>query len=151
MLVRPHSKVVLREAIKTDSDFLSKSNIMDYSCVLQPLPRYIFGLTQLCILYSLLLGVDEEHKQIACGLVDTIGACPFLDPLLYQSFSRVISNSMLPLILRKLHFREDIGVQGEARPAVGQGRNRHSSGRISGALRQRNQQIFLGLSRLVSA
>ena len=23
--------------------------------------------------YSLLLGVDEEKKQIACGLVDTIG------------------------------------------------------------------------------
>ena len=31
MLVRPHSKIVLREAIKNDSDFLSKSNIMDYS------------------------------------------------------------------------------------------------------------------------
>jgi 1-phosphatidylinositol-3-phosphate 5-kinase len=30
-LVRPHSKVVLREAIKSDAEFLAKSNIMDYS------------------------------------------------------------------------------------------------------------------------
>ena len=34
LLVRPHSKVVLREAIKIDLDFLAKSNIMDYSCAL---------------------------------------------------------------------------------------------------------------------
>lgn len=33
MLVRPHAKVVLREAIESDSDFLSNSNIMDYSWV----------------------------------------------------------------------------------------------------------------------
>jgi hypothetical protein len=31
MLVRPHSKIVLREAIKNDSDFLCRSNVMDYS------------------------------------------------------------------------------------------------------------------------
>ncbi|KAG6852316.1 hypothetical protein C0991_000959 [Blastosporella zonata] len=52
MLVHPHSKQVLRTAIRSDADFLAKSNIMDY---------------------SLLVGVDEEHKQISCGLVDTIG------------------------------------------------------------------------------
>lgn len=51
-LLHPHSKLVLQEAIKSDSEFLSKSNIMDY---------------------SLLLGIDAERKQIACGLVDTIG------------------------------------------------------------------------------
>lgn len=51
-LLHPHSKLVLQEAIKHDSEFLSKSNIMDY---------------------SLLLGIDAERKQIACGLVDTIG------------------------------------------------------------------------------
>lgn len=33
-LVQPHSKVVLQEAVKADSDFLARSNIMDYSCVL---------------------------------------------------------------------------------------------------------------------
>jgi 1-phosphatidylinositol-3-phosphate 5-kinase len=30
-LVRPHSKVVIREAIRSDADFLARSNIMDYS------------------------------------------------------------------------------------------------------------------------
>ncbi|KAJ6632234.1 hypothetical protein B0H10DRAFT_2206622 [Mycena sp. CBHHK59/15] len=63
-LVRPHSKVVLREAIKSDADFLSKSNIMDY---------------------SLLLGVDQERKQIACGLVDTIGSYTFAKTLEYKA------------------------------------------------------------------
>jgi 1-phosphatidylinositol-3-phosphate 5-kinase len=33
MLVQPHSKRVLREAIRSDAEFLAKSNIMDYSCV----------------------------------------------------------------------------------------------------------------------
>ena len=51
-LLHPNSKLVLQEAIKSDSEFLSKSNIMDY---------------------SLLLGIDAKGKQIACGLVDTIG------------------------------------------------------------------------------
>ena len=32
-----------------------------------------FSFTVLFIFLSLLLGVDEEKKQIACGLVDTIG------------------------------------------------------------------------------
>ncbi|KAJ3784336.1 hypothetical protein GGU10DRAFT_388377 [Lentinula aff. detonsa] len=63
-LVRPHSKAILREAIKSDADFLSKSNIMDY---------------------SLLLGVDIEHKQIACGLVDTIGSYTFAKTLEYKA------------------------------------------------------------------
>lgn len=70
MLVPPHSKLVLREAIQNDSDFLSKSNIMDYSSVCVVLSQHC---TWLIILYRLLLGVDEERKQIACGLVDTIG------------------------------------------------------------------------------
>jgi len=64
ILVRPHSKVMLREAIKSDSSFLSQSNIMDY---------------------SLLLGVDEEKKEIACGLVDTIGSYTFAKTLEYKA------------------------------------------------------------------
>ncbi|KAF7358551.1 hypothetical protein MVEN_00906500 [Mycena venus] len=63
-LVRPHSKLVLREALKSDADFLAKSNIMDY---------------------SLLLGVDQERKQIACGLVDTIGSYTFAKTLEYKA------------------------------------------------------------------
>ncbi|KAI3612695.1 1-phosphatidylinositol-3-phosphate 5-kinase [Moniliophthora roreri] len=50
-LVQPHSKLVLREAIRNDAAFLARSNIMDY---------------------SLLLGVDTQHKLIVTGLVDTI-------------------------------------------------------------------------------
>jgi len=64
MLVRPHSKEVLRASIRSDADFLSKSNIMDY---------------------SLLVGVDEEQKQIACGLVDTIGSYTFAKTLEYKA------------------------------------------------------------------
>ncbi|RDB21822.1 hypothetical protein Hypma_010794 [Hypsizygus marmoreus] len=64
MLVRPHSKQVLRTAIRSDSEFLAKSNIMDY---------------------SLLVGVDEERKEIACGLVDTIGSYTFAKTLEYKA------------------------------------------------------------------
>ncbi|KAF4621994.1 hypothetical protein D9613_009505 [Agrocybe pediades] len=63
-LVRPHSKMVLREAVRSDAEYLSKSNIMDY---------------------SLLLGVDEEKKQIICGLVDTIGSYTFAKTLEYKA------------------------------------------------------------------
>jgi len=63
-LVRPHSKAVLHEAIKSDADFLSRSNIMDY---------------------SLLVGVNTEHRQIACGLVDTIGSYTFAKTLEYKA------------------------------------------------------------------
>ncbi|KAL0570221.1 hypothetical protein V5O48_011743 [Marasmius crinis-equi] len=63
-LVRPHSKLVLREAIRNDAEFLAKSNIMDY---------------------SLLLGVDTRSKEIACGLVDTIGSYTFAKTLEYKA------------------------------------------------------------------
>ncbi|KAJ6475055.1 hypothetical protein C8R47DRAFT_1143386 [Mycena vitilis] len=71
-LVRPHSKVVLQEAIKNDAEFLAKSNIMDY---------------------SLLLGVDRESKQIACGLVDTIGSYTFAKTLEYKAKQGLTGNS----------------------------------------------------------
>ncbi|KAH9915577.1 uncharacterized protein BXZ73DRAFT_92596 [Epithele typhae] len=63
-LVQAHSKVVLQEAIKADCEFLAKSNIMDY---------------------SLLLGIDEENKDIVCGLVDTIGSYTFAKTLEYKA------------------------------------------------------------------
>ncbi|EMD31168.1 hypothetical protein CERSUDRAFT_89288 [Gelatoporia subvermispora B] len=63
-LVRPYSKVVFQEAIKADCDFLARSNIMDY---------------------SLLLGVNEDKKQIVCGLVDTIGSYTFAKTLEYKA------------------------------------------------------------------
>jgi hypothetical protein len=82
-LLHPHSKLVLQEAIKSDSEFLSKSNIMDY---------------------SLLLGIDAEKKQIACGLVDTIGE---LATDANQRTSASFSNASWG---RELHFRQDVGV-----------------------------------------
>lgn len=77
-LLHPHSKLVLQEAIKSDSEFLSKSNIMDY---------------------SLLLGIDVERKQIACGLVDTIGE-------LTMNVGRITVTKWN----RELHFCQDLGV-----------------------------------------
>ena len=69
-MVHPHSKNVLREAIKSDADFLARSNIMDYSYVLRCL--FSASLTAPSAV-SLLLGVDDTKKEIACGLVDTVG------------------------------------------------------------------------------
>ncbi|KAF5320160.1 hypothetical protein D9611_010357 [Ephemerocybe angulata] len=64
MLVRPYSKRIIQEAIRNDAEFLAKSNIMDY---------------------SLLLGVDETKKEIACGLVDTIGSYTFAKTIEYKA------------------------------------------------------------------
>ncbi|KAF8625461.1 hypothetical protein AX17_006862 [Amanita inopinata Kibby_2008] len=64
MLVRPESKKVLCEAVRSDADYLARMNIMDY---------------------SLLLGIDEEGKQIVCGLVDTIGSYTFAKTLEYKA------------------------------------------------------------------
>ncbi|KAI0086047.1 hypothetical protein BDY19DRAFT_996234 [Irpex rosettiformis] len=76
-LVQPHSKVVLHEAIKADSDFLARSNIMDY---------------------SLLLGINEEQKQIACGLVDTIGSYTFAKTLEYKAKQNLTSGKEVTVI-----------------------------------------------------
>ncbi|KAG8935294.1 hypothetical protein FRC01_003045 [Tulasnella sp. 417] len=64
LLVEPHSKAILKEAIRSDAEFLAKSNIMDY---------------------SLLLGLDKDRRQIACGLVDTIGSYTFAKTLEYKA------------------------------------------------------------------
>jgi len=76
-LLHPHSKLVLQEAIKSDSEFLSKSNIMDY---------------------SLLLGIDAEKKQIACGLVDTIGSYTFAKTLEYKAKQNLNSGKEVTVI-----------------------------------------------------
>jgi 1-phosphatidylinositol-3-phosphate 5-kinase len=42
-LLHPHSKLVLQEAIKSDAEYLSRGNIMDYSQVqVQPIPKKYF-------------------------------------------------------------------------------------------------------------
>ncbi|CAB4426141.1 unnamed protein product [Rhizophagus irregularis] len=52
LLIHSHSKKLIREAILNDTQFLSDSNIMDY---------------------SLLVGVDDEKKELVVGIVDFIG------------------------------------------------------------------------------
>ncbi|KZV92651.1 SAICAR synthase-like protein, partial [Exidia glandulosa HHB12029] len=74
LLLRSHSKRVLQDAIRADADFLSKSNIMDY---------------------SLLLGIDQERKQIACGLVDTIGSYSFAKTLEYKAKQGLQNNLII--------------------------------------------------------
>ena len=46
MLVQPHSKIILRDGIKSDTEFLSKSNIMDYSyvCLFFSMKFFVHGL-----------------------------------------------------------------------------------------------------------
>ncbi|KAK0200124.1 hypothetical protein DFS33DRAFT_1266976 [Desarmillaria ectypa] len=57
ILVDARSKKMLREAIQRDADFLTKSNIMDY---------------------SLLVGIGEgPERLLVVGLVDTIGLYTF--------------------------------------------------------------------------
>ena len=53
LLIHSHSKKIIREAILNDTQFLTDSNIMDY---------------------SLLVGVDDEKKELVAGIVDFIGA-----------------------------------------------------------------------------
>lgn len=60
---------------------------MDYSCVDIQLRRY-----RLTNILRLLLGVDSEQKQIACGLVDTIGSYTFAKTLEYKAKQNIKKN-----------------------------------------------------------
>ncbi|WVQ97361.1 hypothetical protein IAU59_004473 [Kwoniella sp. CBS 9459] len=53
VLLQPHAKRILSEAISLDTRFLSSQSIMDY---------------------SLLLGLDEAKRELVVGLVDAIGS-----------------------------------------------------------------------------
>ncbi|CAG8474143.1 3472_t:CDS:10 [Diversispora eburnea] len=53
LLIYSHSKKLLKEALDNDTQFLCDANIMDY---------------------SLLVGVDDEKKELIVGIVDFIGA-----------------------------------------------------------------------------
>jgi len=56
LCIHPHSKFLLRDAMKRDTDFLAKCNVIDY---------------------SLLVGVDEERQELVVGIVDYIGEYTF--------------------------------------------------------------------------
>ena len=43
-----HSKTIIRESIRNDTRFLAESNVMDY---------------------SLLVGVDDQNKELVVGIV----------------------------------------------------------------------------------
>ncbi|KAJ3539164.1 hypothetical protein NMY22_g4858 [Coprinellus aureogranulatus] len=66
MLVRPHSKRVLQEAIKSDAEFLAKSNIMDYSWT-APRRR------------------TRRRRRLFVVLVDTIGSYTFAKTIEYKA------------------------------------------------------------------
>ncbi|KAF9956361.1 hypothetical protein BGZ65_002787 [Modicella reniformis] len=53
LLLRSHSKKIIRESLLNDTEFLAGANIMDY---------------------SLLVGVNDERKELVVGIVDFIGA-----------------------------------------------------------------------------
>ncbi|KAF9124536.1 hypothetical protein BGW39_008124 [Mortierella sp. 14UC] len=53
LLIHSHSKKIIRESLLNDTEFLASANIMDY---------------------SLLVGVDDERKELVVGIVDFIGA-----------------------------------------------------------------------------
>ncbi|KAG0234404.1 hypothetical protein BGX31_004581 [Mortierella sp. GBA43] len=53
LLLRSHSKKIIRESLLNDTEFLAAANIMDY---------------------SLLVGVNDERKELVVGIVDFIGA-----------------------------------------------------------------------------
>ena len=46
---------------------------------------HIWGKCGLICRTRLLVGIDETHKQIACGLVDTIGSYTFAKTLEYKA------------------------------------------------------------------
>ncbi|KIY71237.1 hypothetical protein CYLTODRAFT_487452 [Cylindrobasidium torrendii FP15055 ss-10] len=62
-LVTPQSKAELMAALEADAAWLAHSNIMDY---------------------SLLLGIDEERREVVGGIVDTIGSYTFAKTLEYN-------------------------------------------------------------------
>ncbi|KAG0355477.1 hypothetical protein BGZ54_001138 [Gamsiella multidivaricata] len=53
LLLHSHSKKIIRASLLNDTEFLAAANIMDY---------------------SLLVGVDDERKELVVGIVDFIGA-----------------------------------------------------------------------------
>ncbi|WVQ62084.1 uncharacterized protein L199_000219 [Kwoniella botswanensis] len=68
VLLQPHAKRILQEAISLDTKFLSSQSIMDY---------------------SLLIGVDEGKHELVVGLVDAIGS--------YNLFKNIESRGKLAL------------------------------------------------------
>lgn len=56
------------------------------------------GLLNYSMFCSLLLGVDEERRQISCGLVDTIGSYTFAKTLEYKAKQNLNSGREVTVI-----------------------------------------------------
>ena len=61
--------------------------------------------------YSLLLGIDEERKEIACGLVDTIGKLSW-QPTLVTTYLRIDPGSYT--FAKTLEYKAKQGLHGKA-------------------------------------
>ncbi|KAI9262234.1 hypothetical protein BDA99DRAFT_510606 [Phascolomyces articulosus] len=75
--VNEQSKAFIEKAIKSDTEFLTKGNIMDY---------------------SLLLGVDEAKKELTVGIVDFIGAYTWYKKVESRSKSTLNPNKEVTVI-----------------------------------------------------
>lgn len=66
MFVGQHSKRVLRHSLWNDTLFLAKMNVMDY---------------------SLVIGIDEEHRDLILGIIGKISVLAFANPDFIRTFT----------------------------------------------------------------
>ncbi|RUS34161.1 hypothetical protein BC938DRAFT_482212 [Jimgerdemannia flammicorona] len=88
LLIHSHSKRIIRESIRNDTQFLANANIMDY---------------------SLLVGVDDEQKELVVGIVDFIGAFTWYKKIESKSKSTLKPHkevTVLPPEQYKARFRD---------------------------------------------
>jgi hypothetical protein len=100
-LINPVSKAILQKATKADCYFFSKSNIVDYLYDYILLSSLFFFTHVGSFLFRLLLSIDEERKQIHCGLVNNIGSYTFVKILEYKAKGlggKKVKISRLPLL-----------------------------------------------------
>ena len=69
LLIHAHAKRILREAVANDTRFLSSHNVIDF---------------------SMLVGVDEDKRELVLGLVDAIGAYTVFKAL--ESKGKLLAN-----------------------------------------------------------
>jgi len=66
LFVGQHSKRVLRHSLWNDTLFLAKMNVMDY---------------------SLVIGIDEEHRDLILGIIGMAILIPFVDADFIRTFT----------------------------------------------------------------
>ena len=78
--LRNHSKLVLQEAIENDSKFLCSSNVIDY---------------------SLLVGIDEERRELVVAIIDYIQTYTSIKKMetVFKSLGNFSSTARLPTVV----------------------------------------------------